>query len=109
MHFKYLALLFIPFYGLLLAGTPAPDLSSTQEKTALTRLMLRDYEITISQGANGVTQYDVHGDNGQALDVALDVTQLQAKYPSLYNSLQPAIARGAADADSMLMMEHQDF
>ena len=108
MHPKYLALLLIPFSSLLLAGTPAPDISSAQAQTTLTRLVLRDHEITISRGANGTTLYDVHRDNGQALDVALNVTQLQAKYPSIYDSLQPAIARGAADPNLMLMMEHRD-
>lgn len=109
MRSKYLALLLIPFSSLLLAGTPASNLSSAQEQKTITRLVLRDYEITISQGVDGVTQYDVHGNDGQALDVALDVSQFQAKYPNVYDSLQPAIARDAMDSDSMIMMEHQDF
>ena len=105
MRSKYLALLLVPFSSLLLAGTPISELSSTPVQTTITRLILRDRTITISQDIGGVTRYDVHTNSGQPLDLALDLTQLQAKYPKLYDSLQPAVADGEAESIMMLNLD----
>lgn len=101
MRSKYLALLLVPFAGLLLAGKPTPD--HTAGGATITRLVLRDYEISIAQGENGAARYDVYANSGQALDTNLDTTQLQAKYPNVYDRLQPAVAGGEADSTMMML------
>ena len=109
MNSKYLALLLLPFLSLLIGATPADNLSN-REQPVLTQLVLRDYTITISSGVDGSKQYDVSTQNGQMLDTSLDTVQLQAKYPELYESLQPAVAgRGENEDSLLLMMEVLDF
>ena len=108
MRSRYLALFLVPLSSLLLASAPALELSA-ESQTVLSRLVLRDYTVTISQGAGGVERYDVYAQNGQVLDASLNVTQLQAKYPDVYGSLQPAVAGSLDRSDSLLMMESLDF
>ena len=80
MRFIYSALLILPLSSLLLAATPIEDLAtetaleetSLEETSApttiITRLALRDYQITISAGADGATQYGIYAHSGQPID-----------------------------------------
>ncbi|MGC1306891.1 MAG: hypothetical protein WA885_06655 [Phormidesmis sp.] len=77
MRSIYSALLLAPFAGLLLATTPAPDSNSPQQAT-ITRLVLRDYQVTISSGENGVARYDVYAQDGQPLETNLVSTSTLA-------------------------------
>lgn len=109
MRSIYSALLLTPLAGLLLAATPAPDNHASQQ-TTITRLVLRDYQVTISAGDNGRDRYDIYTQNGHPLDTNLDASALQANYPALYDSLRPAVARDTEPSDRMfLMMENIDF
>lgn len=98
MNFRYRGLALVPFASLLMAGMPAPDSAS---EVNLTRLVLRDREISISRGASGI-QYDLYGPNGRLIDSDLTVTQLQAEYPDIYDRLRPAVA--GSEAEPTLMM-----
>lgn len=100
---RYIALfLLAPFYGLLLAATPEPVSPTDITSTAITRLLLRDYEILISTSADGLSRYSIYSQSGQILATDLTDTQLQAHYPGLYDQLQPAIA-GESEGPLMMM------
>jgi len=116
MRFFYSALLLLPLSSLLLAATPIEDLATetTLEETSapttvITRLVLRDYQITISSGADGATQYGIYAHSGEPIDTELNLEQLQANYPEIYNSLRPAVARDSQDADQMILMMETDI
>ncbi|MEO1621771.1 MAG: hypothetical protein AAFU53_12165, partial [Cyanobacteria bacterium J06632_3] len=65
---------------------------------------LRDYEVVISAGANGLTQYDVYSASGEVLNVGLTSEQLQAAYPTVYDSLRPAVAEGESGLGPMMLL-----
>lgn len=63
------------------------------EKLPLSTLVLRDHTITINSTPNGFV-YTVKSLNGNVLDTQLNDTQLQAKYPEIYDAIRPAMADG---------------
>ena len=95
--------LLMPFATLLLAAVPAPEATSPSS-AHITSLMLRDYEVVISAGANGLTQYDVYSASGEVLNVGLTSEQLQAAYPTVYDSLRPAVAEGESGLGPMMLL-----
>ena len=95
--------LLMPFASLLLVAVPAPEATSSSS-APITRLILRDYEVVISSGANGLTQYDVYSASGEAMNVGLTSAQLQAAYPAVYDSLRPAVAAGDSGLGPMMLL-----
>ena len=88
-----------------LRSDAVPGDAETEASGGITRLVLRNYEITISAGSDGVTLYDVHSQSGQVLDANLTTEQLQANYPTVYNSLYPAVAQSDEMEPVMLLMD----
>ncbi|MEO1393604.1 MAG: hypothetical protein AAFV90_11895 [Cyanobacteria bacterium J06634_5] len=115
MRFIYSALLLFPLSGFLLAATPVEEAvetapEATSAPTAvITRLVLRDYQITISPGADGSAQYSIYAHSGQPIDTDLNVEQLQVNYPEIYDSLRPAVARDSQDTNEMILMMERDI
>jgi hypothetical protein len=85
------------FFPLLSLGMSSP--ASAQEHPVLTRLHLRDRVVVIESGQDSAL-YTITTEDGKTLDVKLNETELQAKHPEIYESVQPAIAK----PDSTLMM-----
>ena len=109
MRFIYSALLLLPLSGLLLAATPASEVTSAPEAISappatITQLVLRDYKITISTGDDDGARYDVYTTGGEPLETGLNLEQFQASYPDVYDSLRPAVASDTEEADQTLMM-----
>ncbi|MEM6596695.1 MAG: hypothetical protein AAF810_16865 [Cyanobacteria bacterium P01_D01_bin.36] len=86
-------------------STAAPEAASPEEQgTNITRLVLRDYAIAISSGPNNIIRYDIYSQTGEILDAQLTSAQLQASYPAIYDSLQPAVAGADSDFPVMMML-----
>lgn len=101
MRTPHLATLLFPL-SIALTAVSLLSRNAIAEQVTITRLVLRNYEIEISQSVNGETLYDVSSLNGQARDLDLSEGQMQAKYPEVYDHLRPAVAD---ESSSMLMME----
>lgn len=91
-----LAMLLVPILGW---GVTIP--SPAQEKSVLSRLEMRDYNVIIEASADEIL-YTISTKDGKILDAQLNQAELQAKHPQIYENIQPAIA----SPDSMLMMLH---
>lgn len=85
------------FFPLLSLGMLSP--ASAQAHPVLTRLQLRDRVVVIESGQDSVL-YTISTKDGKTLDIKLNETELQAKHPEIYASIQPAIAK----PNSTLMM-----
>ncbi|MDY6938111.1 MAG: hypothetical protein SWY16_10635 [Cyanobacteriota bacterium] len=96
--------LFVALASQLLFARSLPAQQQAEEPTTITRLILRDYEISISHSANGEIGYDINSRDGDVLGVNLNQEQLQAQYPHIYDTLRPAIANDRQESDSMLLM-----
>ena len=103
MRLIYPALLLLSLSGWLLAATPATEDPATPQAN-ITQLVLRDYQIKISTGDHDSAQYDVYTASGEPLDTGLNLEQLQASYPDVYDSLRPAVANDTEASDQELMM-----
>nr|WP_155751752.1 hypothetical protein [Scytonema sp. UIC 10036] len=85
---------------LLILGSSVFFATTTRasEKLPLTTLDLRDHQITINSTPNGFA-YTVRSSDGTILDAQLNDTQLQAKYPDIYDAVRPAMADGKGTND----------
>ncbi len=70
---------------------PTATYSNDDERLAITHLVMRDRVITINSTSNGLL-YSVSTKDGAVLDANLSESQLQAKYPDVYDNVRPAIA-----------------
>jgi hypothetical protein len=77
--------------GLSVVFTTATEASEHQP---LTTLVMRDRVITIKNSPHGLS-YTLSTQNGTILDAQLSDTQLQAKYPEVYDNIRPAMAQSA--------------
>ncbi|KAF3886091.1 MULTISPECIES: hypothetical protein [Nostocales] len=70
------------------------------EKLPLTTLVLRDHKITINTTPNGFAYTVIRASDGTVLDAQLNDTQLQAKYPEIYDAVRPSMADGKETNDA---------
>ena len=98
-----LATLLLALSTPLICASSMPSRQLERQAT-ITRLIARNYNLTISQGANGEFRYDLNSPDGQLLDFNLNEEQLQSKYPEIYDHLRPAYASDAESFDNMLLM-----
>lgn len=70
------------------------------EQLEITRLALRDRVIVISSSPNGPL-YSIGTKDGAVLDANLSIEELQAKYPDVYEKVQPAVADGEAGLNTI--------
>ena len=110
MRSVYSRLSLVLLSSLLLSATvglrsdAAPETAGDESAETITRLVLRDYEVVVSSGRDGV-RYNVYSQAGNILDADLTSVQLQASYPDVYDSLRPAVAREGSTGPMMLLME----
>jgi hypothetical protein len=82
MRQLFLAFLLVPILGFGAVSAQEPVLS---------RLEMRDRTVVIESGKDGIL-YTVKTKDGKILDAKLNGSELQAKHPQIYETVQPAIA-----------------
>ena len=68
-----------------------------EESTVISRLMVREGTIIISQNSIGKIEYSLIDSEGNSLITNISEAQLVAQYPDLYNLIRSAIANPEID------------
>ena len=63
-----------------------------EEFPIITRLIVREGTVLVSQDTNGELKYSLVARNGEPIETNISEAQLAAKYPGIYNRFYPAVA-----------------
>ncbi len=82
---------------------PAARIHAEQNNPTITRLVMRDRIVVISQGEDEV-KYSVKTKDGNVINANLNETELAAKHPDIYEQVRPAYA-GDNKMPTLMMLE----
>lgn len=68
------------------------NLVKAEEFPVITRLVVREGTIIVTQNAFGKLKYSLIDHQGKEIETNISETQLEAKYPDIYNRFRPAVA-----------------
>lgn len=90
-------------FAILITSTliPAASIRAEENNLTITRLVMRDCIVVISQGEDEV-KYSVKTKDGNVIHANLNETELAAKHPEIYEQVRPAYATD--DKKPTLMM-----
>ena len=83
--------------SMTIAFFPINDWVKAEESTVISRLMVREGTIIISQNSIGKIEYSLIDSEGNSLITNISEAQLVAQYPDLYNLIRSAIANPEID------------
>jgi type II secretory pathway component PulC len=82
---------------------PTASIHAEQNNPTITRLVMRDRIIVISQGEDEV-KYSVKTKDGDVINANLNEAELAAKHPDIYEQVRPAYA-GDNKMPTLMMLE----
>jgi type II secretory pathway component PulC len=92
---------FAIFTASILMGTAS--IRAEQNNPTITRLVMRDRIVVISQGEDEV-KYSVKTKEGNVINANLNESELAAKHPDIYEQVRPAYA-GDNKMPTLMMLE----
>lgn len=85
------SILLTSYLSIAIASLPI-NLVKAEEFPVITRLIIREGTIIVTQDFEGKLKYSLIDPQGNEIETNISEVQLEAKYPDVYNRFRPAVA-----------------